>query len=273
MLEIFAFSSKLWEIRESLPAEAVSWSRSEIDVAHKLRFGSPDSLPRVLLEFGVDVTQRGLLRLPFEKVIFEYDAPPNDRNYNRYAYLCHERSASEAWCEVEPDDLSERVIEITSLRRDARGWWRPLSPRPIVQSPRRTYAVPPIAPSKNKYYFEDYVLGDAAQVMMSCIALSASCFTTTEVIIPTKLQRAWSRAGKPILYDFKLVQLAATTSVRRPHIGTHASPVLHWRRGHYRRLTASGRLVPVAPCLVGDAVNGIVDKAYDARNMIRETFK
>lgn len=271
-LDITPFSSKIWEIRESLPSEAVNWSRSEINAAHKFRFGRPDELPFVLTEFAVDLTKRDLLRLPFERVIFEYDSLPDDNNYNRYVYLCHEKPAREAWCELALADLSERVIEVIALRRDAHEWWQPLSSKPIVISSYQTYAVPPSKDHRDN--FDIYVTGDAAACIIGCVALSASCFVTTEVIIPTRLQQARSRAGKTALYNFKTINLTTTTIVRRPEIGTHASPMLHWRRGHYRRLTSSGRLVPVAPCLVGDAANGISDAAmYDARPMIKETFK
>lgn len=41
---------------------------------------------------------------------------------------------------------------------------------------------------------------------------------------------------------------------------THASPRLHWRRGHFRRW--KGEFIPVAPCLVGCASNGIIQKDY-----------
>lgn len=43
--------------------------------------------------------------------------------------------------------------------------------------------------------------------------------------------------------------------------GTHASPRLHWRRGHIRHLR-SGRKVPVRPTLVGLAERGFIDKDY-----------
>lgn len=275
MNESSPFSSKIWEIRESLPSEAVNWSRSEINAAHKFRFGRLDELPFVLTEFGVDLTKRDLLRLPFERVIFEYDSLSDDKNYNRYVYLCHERPAQEAWCDLEPMDFSEKIIEVISLRRDASEWWQPLSPKPIVISSYQIYAVPPVKNYRDYGdNFDAYVSGDTVACMIGCVALSASCFTTTDVIIPTKLQQARLRAGRPALYEYKIVNLSATTEVRRPSIGTHSSPMLHWRRGHYRRLTASGRLVPVAPCLVGDAANGISDKAlYDARIMIKDTFK
>ena len=43
--------------------------------------------------------------------------------------------------------------------------------------------------------------------------------------------------------------------------GTHASPRLHDRRGHWRT-TASGKRVWVKDCKVGDASRGVVFKDY-----------
>lgn len=42
---------------------------------------------------------------------------------------------------------------------------------------------------------------------------------------------------------------------------SHASPRLHWRRGHVRRLS-SGKMSIVRPCLVGDPSRGAVSKDY-----------
>jgi Protein of unknown function (DUF2786) len=43
--------------------------------------------------------------------------------------------------------------------------------------------------------------------------------------------------------------------------GTHASPRLHWRRGHIRRLP-SGECTQVRPCLVGHKSLGQIEKDY-----------
>jgi hypothetical protein len=43
--------------------------------------------------------------------------------------------------------------------------------------------------------------------------------------------------------------------------GTHASPRLHWRHGHIRRLP-SGDITNVRPCLVGSAELGTIDHDF-----------
>jgi hypothetical protein len=42
-------------------------------------------------------------------------------------------------------------------------------------------------------------------------------------------------------------------------------PMLHWRRGHYRRLSLD-KIVPVAPCLVGAEEHGVIAKVYDGKS-------
>lgn len=69
--------------------------------------------------------------------------------------------------------------------------------------------------------------------------------------------------GKPpISCEHKVLTIntAAARSAARPATGTHESPRLHWRRGHWRHL-ATGK-VWVRRCLVGDPARGFVEKDY-----------
>lgn len=72
------------------------------------------------------------------------------------------------------------------------------------------------------------------------------------------------RAAKgkgPVLFDWHTVTVAPVTA-KMPHIGgTHASPRLHDRRGHWRKYP-SGKVGWVKDCKVGDARKGVVFKDY-----------
>lgn len=73
-------------------------------------------------------------------------------------------------------------------------------------------------------------------------------------------QRA--RKGKlPLQYDWHTVTIQPPQHKSEPKGGTHASPRLHDRRGHFRKLK-SGLRVWVNPCKVGDASKGTVFKDY-----------
>jgi len=67
--------------------------------------------------------------------------------------------------------------------------------------------------------------------------------------------------GKTPTYDWTTVYIEPVRERSECKGGTHASPRLHDRRGHLRRLR-SGRNVWVKPCKVGDASKGIVWHDY-----------
>lgn len=68
-------------------------------------------------------------------------------------------------------------------------------------------------------------------------------------------------AGKQPSYDWRTLVIDGKGIKCEHKGGTHASPRLHDRRGHSRRLP-DGRLVWVRSCKVGDASKGIVFKDY-----------
>ena len=69
--------------------------------------------------------------------------------------------------------------------------------------------------------------------------------------------------GKKPLIEFRMITVDGRKSELPsiPH-GTHASPRLHWRRGHWRTMKKSGKKVWVDPMLVGDEKNGKIIKDY-----------
>jgi hypothetical protein len=85
--------------------------------------------------------------------------------------------------------------------------------------------------------------------------------------VPTPEEAATNRKriskGKKPLVEFKMALIEGKKSVMSstPH-GTHASPRLHWRRGHWRRTPKSGKQIWIAPMEVGDEENGRIIKTY-----------
>lgn len=88
----------------------------------------------------------------------------------------------------------------------------------------------------------------------------------TTAYIPTSRKSLINskRAAKgkgPVLFDWHTVEVAPIAP-KAPHLGgTHASPRLHDRRGHWRN-TRSGKRVWVRDCKVGDPSKGIIFKDY-----------
>jgi hypothetical protein len=79
---------------------------------------------------------------------------------------------------------------------------------------------------------------------------------------PSLINRKRAAKGKgPVLFDWHTVTVEPPKPKAEPKGGTHASPRLHDRRGHWRRCP-SGRVVWVRHCKVGDASKGVVFKDY-----------
>lgn len=82
--------------------------------------------------------------------------------------------------------------------------------------------------------------------------------------VPTDsfINRRRKAKGKgPVSFDWHTVEIGPKAVKNEPQGGTHASPRLHDRRGHWRNLK-SGKQVWVRSCKVGDASKGIVFKDY-----------
>lgn len=78
----------------------------------------------------------------------------------------------------------------------------------------------------------------------------------------TFLNRKRKTKGKPpVSFDWHTVEVGPKTVKNEPQGGTHASPRLHDRRGHWRTCR-SGKQVWVKACKVGDAAKGVVFKDY-----------
>lgn len=74
-----------------------------------------------------------------------------------------------------------------------------------------------------------------------------------------------AKGKPPALFDWRTVVIAPPPEPGPPKGGTHASPRLHDRRGHWRT-TASGKRVWVRDCKVGDASKGVVFKDYKIKD-------
>ena len=75
------------------------------------------------------------------------------------------------------------------------------------------------------------------------------------------------RKNKKPLIEFRMITIDGKKpdTLKSLPQGTHASPRLHWRRGHYRTIS-SGKKVWIDPMLVGDEKNGKIIKDYAVGN-------
>jgi hypothetical protein len=101
-------------------------------------------------------------------------------------------------------------------------------------------------------------------VLELCNLLECTNIGTETIPAPTKLNKKRARTGKPPFSEFKV--LTVGKSKERVFLpgnigGTHASPRLHQRRGHIRRLP-SGKKTWVRHHMVGSSARGKVVKDY-----------
>lgn len=101
-----------------------------------------------------------------------------------------------------------------------------------------------------------------SQIRAICIALDAEIAGHDIQRAPVALNEKRTRKGEPPLYDYHVVKLRGR-QVRQqlPSAGgTHRSPRLHFRRGHWRHYESHKTWIRWM--LVGDPELGFVDKAY-----------
>ena len=125
-----------------------------------------------------------------------------------------------------------------------------------------------------QFITEDHGLQYVKEALYTCLnsAVAAIYMMTMGkndfyMSVPTPEEAATNRKriskGKKPLIEFKVATIEGKKTMlsSTPH-GTHASPRLHWRRGHWRTMTKSGKKTWIAPMEVGDEDNGRVIKTY-----------
>lgn len=100
------------------------------------------------------------------------------------------------------------------------------------------------------------------RIVVACLMKIQSESSAYQPTVPnTFINKKRIKKGKLPLFDWHTVTIERSSAQRAPAGGTHASPRLHDRRGHWRK-HPSGRQVWVKPCKVGDARLGVVFKDY-----------
>lgn len=115
----------------------------------------------------------------------------------------------------------------------------------------------------------DNLAVESAAVAYSMLTVTLGLMSTgsgvSQDIVRVKDDKRRALSGKlPLEYEHTVVRIDPAL-LRLPGLvaagGTHASPRLHWRRGHLRTLL-DGRMVSVKPCIVGDVNRGVVTHDY-----------
>lgn len=138
-------------------------------------------------------------------------------------------------------------------------WPQDITPFSFINTPEgvRVYGVNGKPPSKAQYL--------PAMAIVATFLRGLQKPTQAHVPVARKSLINSKRAAKgkgPVLFDWHTVEVAPATKKMPYQGGTHASPRLHDRRGHWRTMK-SGKRVWVRNCKVGDASKGVVFKDYE----------
>jgi hypothetical protein len=127
---------------------------------------------------------------------------------------------------------------------------------------------------KLQFITEDHGLENVKAALHTCLSSAVTAIymmtmgkNNFYMSVPTPEEAVTNRKriskGKKPLIEFKtaVIEGKKTMMSSTPH-GTHASPRLHWRRGHWRTMTKSGKKTWIAPMEVGDEDSGRIIKTY-----------
>ena len=119
---------------------------------------------------------------------------------------------------------------------------------------------------KNKEISKETIMPYFRMVVAILIRLTQASSGYRCAVQETFINKKRQAKGKSAMtFDWHLVDIRPVVLKGEGQGGTHASPRLHDRRGHWRTYKATGKRVWVKDCKVGDASKGMVFKDYTAR--------
>jgi len=264
------------------------------DVANKLRCGEKFLMPKdaLLLDTkGMKESYKDLLRLPYPITVLEF---PTTSEKNGLSSKCIVLATtggdwldvSDIGSEFEPDQIEEIITFTTIYWSDRQAAWLPTPhlfwfhrDHIVIGGPggSKTAATgfywKSLYPSIFKDVFSkfsdeeneneaahDFQIGMDALVEF-CLTVNCENITRVEIPAPAHINKQRVAKGREPFDSYKVLVIPGEHSSDGGGAGTHASPRLHLRRGHLRRLE-SGRVTWVRHSIVGDASKGLADKVY-----------
>ena len=183
-------------------------------------------------------------RAPFPNTLLQFETPSSP-------------GASHAlvlWRE-QPDGS----VQIIAAQRRSDKEWLSVSPTTVTKNEDGSFHYERIGYDERN---TEFAILMHARAMNLFYILGCSNVDTADNPAPAALNKKRSKAGKfPVLeYKTLILKLDAQRTSGQAAGGTHASPRVHLRRGHVRRLE-SGRRVWVQACVVG-STHGMILKDY-----------
>lgn len=221
-----------------------------------------------------------LLRLPYPVVALEIPVTHSDRlegiQATKSLLIAWTREADCAWPSVDDANDAINFTELVYWNHE----WR-LRPGVCGFSPSAPdFRGGKTVASKGSATFPEYFGGCTLQEIESelggmfssgfnaiiefCVKVNCEN-VVQDRLAPSKVmnQKRVSK-GKTPFFTYRFLQIPSPRSEEVPVGGTHASPRMHLRRGHPRRL-ATGKVTWVRNAIVGNPSIGVVDKTYVVR--------
>lgn len=137
----------------------------------------------------------------------------------------------------------------------------------VDKDKRYSFTFKSVQDDNSELYLNDSQKQGITNMASKCFyTLAAISCSNVELVDNVKYKKKSNgRKGKGLpLYSYKTLHINPNKTNARnisDNIGTHASPRLHLRRGHIRKLP-SGLTTWVQSCMVGTQDNGIIEKDY-----------
>lgn len=215
------------------------------------------------------------LRLPYSEVILEFASTVTSTDINipfsRVACIASDMRGVGVMQDFAKEKLAAAGMEchdgvfISGAFYVPTTGWIPNGHSMVWFDDGRLFAIPNFSESPNSFYVasNDLQLEIEAVTMLIC-ALSCSNVSMQSETAPEKVNKKRAQAKKRVIRDHHILVIGASKSERGEQLGgTHASPRVHLRRGHIRRLDKKN--IWVNACVVGNKRMGILTKDYDIR--------
>ena len=226
-----------------------------LDSAHKLcrravhfDFGEVRPLDQHY-EFANEMWDKGLFRLPAEVVMFTWRG---ERENALVASMGSDREDSLVWFVVGRaacgNEMLPNIPFVFASTTETDVHWRLLSRVTNAARDARTTEI-------DDKLRQSFCIMSAFTVMLMSKDVDQQIFPAS-----AKLNKARAAKGKPAINERRVIRIKAEHRRAYAHAASeHAagrSPVMHFRRGHFRKIhkgEETERVVPVAPCVVNAA--------------------
>jgi len=195
---------------------------------------------------GITMTQDGAVNLIWSFFLFQHDD-----------YISVQALFSR------PHEIGNNYYVAHNILQFSNGQIKLSKPVPISNKAETTY--------KYKLAEEDTIASMAYLAIIAIHMLTVSggdIYMATPTPDQVAINRKRINKGKKPLVEFRMITVDGNKhdTLKSLPQGTHASPRLHWRRGHWLTMRNSGKKVWIDPMLIGDEKNGKIIKDYAVGN-------